>query len=66
MFSIKETAAHTGRNPRTGTQMYIPAGTHVQIRPGKVTQARLDLEKTNPERQNEQLLRAPWTLFSLI
>jgi len=33
-FSVKDTPARTGRNPRTGEEIKIPAGKAVKFKPG--------------------------------
>jgi DNA-binding protein HU-beta len=35
-FSVKQRKARTGRNPRTGAEIKIPACTVAQFKPGKV------------------------------
>jgi DNA-binding protein HU-beta len=35
-FQVEERKARTGRNPRTGKQIQIPAGKVVRFRPGKL------------------------------
>lgn len=59
-FSVRGSKARTGRNPRTGKQVAIPARAHVQFRPGKAMQARLNLKQANPEPEAEirRLLRS--------
>jgi DNA-binding protein HU-beta len=34
-FSLIETKARTGRNPRTGTTIHIPSGRRVRFKPSK-------------------------------
>ncbi|MBF0422111.1 MAG: HU family DNA-binding protein [Magnetococcales bacterium] len=34
-FSVSERAARTGRNPRTGAEIHIPAAKQPKFRPGK-------------------------------
>lgn len=34
-FSVKETPARTGRNPRTGEEIEIPAGKKVKFKPSR-------------------------------
>lgn len=34
-FEVKKTKARKGRNPSTGKEITIPAGTRVVVRPGK-------------------------------
>lgn len=34
-LKVKETAARTGRNPRTGEEIHLPAGKKVAFVPGK-------------------------------
>ena len=59
MFSVRSSEARNGRNPRTGRQTAIPARAHVQFRPGKAMQARLNLKRADPEPEAEvqRLLR---------
>lgn len=59
-FCIRSSEARTGRNPRTGKQVIVPARAHVQFRPGKAMQARLNLKRADPEPEAEvrRLLRA--------
>ncbi|MEE7450022.1 integration host factor subunit beta [Methylobacterium radiotolerans] len=52
-FCIRGSEARTGRNPRTGKQLAIPARGHVQFRPGKAMQARLNLKRAEPEPEAE-------------
>ncbi|MGT2478808.1 HU family DNA-binding protein (plasmid) [Methylobacterium oryzae CBMB20] len=49
-----------GSQARTGKQVAIPARAHVQFRPGKAMQARLNLKRAEPEPEAEvrRLLRA--------
>ncbi len=58
--SVRGSEARTGRNPRTGKQVTVPARTHVQFRPGKAMRARLNLNRAAPEPEAEvrRLLRA--------
>jgi integration host factor subunit beta len=59
MFSVRSSEARTSRNPRTGKQVTVPARAHVQFRPGKAMQARLNLKRADPEPEAEvqRLLR---------
>ncbi|NNE72280.1 MAG: integration host factor [Acidimicrobiales bacterium] len=38
-FSQKDTKARTGRNPRTGEEIHVPAGTAVKIQAGSKLKA---------------------------
>ncbi|MGH1592208.1 HU family DNA-binding protein [Methylobacterium phyllosphaerae] len=57
-FCVRDREPHVSRNPRTGKQVTVPARAHVYFKPGKGMQARLNLERTDPEQEAEQLLRA--------
>ncbi len=59
-FSVSGSEARTGRNPRTGKQVTVPARAHVHFKPGKAMQARLNLKRSGPELEAEvqRLLRA--------
>ena len=57
-FSVRDSKARTGRNPRTGKQVKVPAKAHVHFKPGKGMQTRLNLKKVDPEKVAERMLRA--------
>jgi integration host factor subunit beta len=59
-FCVRSSEPRTGRNPRTGKQVAVPARAHVQFKPGKRMQARLNLKRADPEPEAEvlRLLRA--------
>ena len=59
-FSVRGREARTSRNPRTGETVATPARAHVQFKPGKAMQARLNLRRAAPapEAEVQRLLRA--------
>lgn len=57
-FSMRRTKARTGRNPRSGVEVQVPAKTSVHFTPSKLMQARLNCEATGPEVAAERLRRA--------
>ena len=58
MFSVRDHEARTGRNPRTGGAVAIPARAHVHFKPSKAMRARLNLETVDPGHDAERLSRA--------
>ncbi|MCJ2050893.1 HU family DNA-binding protein, partial [Methylobacterium sp. J-070] len=54
-FSIRDRDPRAARNPRTGKQVTVPARVHVYFKPGKGMQARLNLEKVDPEEVAERI-----------
>lgn len=57
-FCVRDREGRRARNPRTGREVVIPARAHVHFKPGKAMQARLNLEKADPEQEVERFLRA--------
>ena len=57
-FSVRDRDARAARNPRTGEPVVAKAKAHVYFKPGKGMRTRLNLERTDPEQEAEQLLRA--------
>ena len=57
-FSVRAHDARAARNPRTGKVVAVPARAHIHFKPGKGMQARLNLDRADPERQAERILRA--------
>lgn len=57
-FCVRGRKARAARNPRTGERVMVKAKAHVHFKPGKRMRARLNLERVDPERESEQLLRA--------
>ncbi|MCJ2016413.1 HU family DNA-binding protein [Methylobacterium sp. E-065] len=57
-FSTQEAKARSGRNPRSGAVVDVPAKTNVHFTPSKLMRARLNCETTEPEVAAERLLRA--------
>ena len=57
-FSVRDRDARAARNPRTGEPVVAKAKAHVYFKPGKGMRARLNLEKADPERRAERILRA--------
>jgi integration host factor subunit beta len=56
-FEVRNRDARTGRNPRTGEVVAVEARASIHFKPGKTIQARLNREKTDPEREAERILR---------
>ncbi|MCJ2052091.1 HU family DNA-binding protein, partial [Methylobacterium sp. J-070] len=54
-FSVRDRNPRAARNPRTGKQVTVPARVHVYFKPGKGMQARLNLEKVDPEEVAERI-----------
>ena len=57
-FCVRDREGRAARNPRTGETLAVGAKAHVYFRPGKGMRTRLNLEQTEPEQGDEQLLRA--------
>jgi integration host factor subunit beta len=57
-FSVRDREARSVRNPRTGKEAVVPARAHIHFKPGRAMQARLNLEKVDPERESERFLRS--------
>ena len=57
-FSIRDRDARTGKNPRSGEVVEVPARAHVYFKPGKRMRARLNLDRADPEQDAERTLRA--------
>lgn len=45
VFSVKETAPRTARNPQTGQEVKVPAGRKAHFRPGKGLKEAIDAAK---------------------
>ena len=56
-FTIRDHEARASRNPRTGKPVMVPARAHVHFKPGKGMRVRLNLDRTDPEREVERVLR---------
>ena len=57
-FSVRDQDAHTGRNPRTGAVVAVPAKLQVYFRAGKGMQTRLNRRQFEPEEVARRLLKA--------
>jgi integration host factor subunit beta len=57
-FSTRQAKARSGRNPRSGAVVDVPAKTNVHFTLSKLMRARLNLVKIEPEEKAERLLRA--------
>ena len=57
-FCVRDREARTARNPRTGELVVATAKARIHFKPGKGMRTRLNLERTNPEQDAEQILRA--------
>ena len=56
-FSIRDRDARTGKNPRSGEVVEVPARAHVQFKPGKGMRTRLNLDRADPEQEAGRILR---------
>ena len=57
-FCVRDREGRTARNPHTGEPVMVPARAHVHLKPGKGMRTRLNLERTDPEHEIQQLRRA--------
>ncbi|WP_342111254.1 integration host factor subunit beta [Methylobacterium sp. SI9] len=57
-FAIRDREARTGRNPRSGQSVAVPAKRVIHFKPGKTLRARLNLRPADQEREAERRLRA--------
>lgn len=56
-FSVRDREPRVSRNPRTGKRVTVPARAHVCFKPGKGMQARLNLDRADPEQEADRILR---------
>jgi integration host factor subunit beta len=50
-FTTQETEARTGRNPKSGQTVEVPARTKVEFRASKVMRARLNHQRAEPDKK---------------